>query len=1283
MAKQLIKNITRLSDLPELSKAEGKTIAAFNRENYQVDLNLIRGKKILSAKEIKSDNSDFPNLIVLKFTDGTTYTLYVYNGSDGDIGKTGDQGPKGKSGESAVVDFEKAFAEGQLIIVNDIVKLDSPVDDEHDSTCLQAWSAYRGKAANEAANLLNETFLTDAEYNTLFNKENIQYLEAEFTSKDDNQDVLIFNYDTNPHIKYYKYWTYEDSNLDTYYVYNSITGKFDPVVADLWEDVYLGEKSGFFPITTSQFSDGTELYFYDAVTDSYIKLEKEYEEGIDDYGNQIVVKNEFNIKYFDVDLDEYINVRYDYVTDNYEYSLDAASELVPEFYERVITEITDWEEHEATAEDVENGIANEVGEIVPKKTHDVISYSRVNPEDVDSSAFAVYYEYVLDDTGKYVYREIENITSFLAIKETRWFALNENGRYDEVESEADIDKDNFQDYIKVTIDKVKGVYTFHRWYPFTKYDITSYKEVEKTYTQSGIQLYSEWEDRTYYTSALVTNDGGVTYETEYYPIPIPDWIYAEFTTVEEDETALLLNSVHEYGVEDNSEIDTSLEDYEDEELETIPVQFMVAGTLQDIYKKEDDIYVKVDLSTELAEDKIFFGSNGLVMNDSYYMKLDPLFIPVVGSEIDEYVLVYDASGNLFTGTIDPQQTYYMKEDQYEEIDSTFFSEYTIILFAGVPQQLPISFYPLDANNKKAVIKYDSDVITFYEDGRIASLEENGMTDIYIVPETGQGLHITVILTTPVKSISLNEDGFGLSKNTIVVGDTATLKALIRPATSSNKAIDYSLSEEVVEIGEQELEDNAVTVELTGTAQGTSTIYLKANDTYGASASTRIEVVKPVEEMGWELLDTPGPNDIAFVKEEKWTQRDADNYNALNRLQPEDEGYVTTDTVKTPAYYKMSILKNKEYRLSIAIDEESKDSSRTDITWTTNPNGIAVVSKKTETVVDVPARPATQEDVDNNLASEVGAMIPEKTHEETFYSIKGIAAGECILHGVNTFNTQYFDEGDAHITDTEIELKVTVIEAVESIVVDPPTLMFNINSSKIVSATVLPEEANEKSYHWRSEDTSIATVDANGKVTSGTVPGRTQIVAESEDGSGTYGICNVTITVPMTNLSFENGLVYVGVGQTIQITAKTLDIDIENPSLNWKTANAAIATVTGSGMVGSITGKEIGTTTIVASDATNSGVTGTIQVSVILLATSIVFAETEIMMNTNDMLVLTPAFTPSEASIQALKYSSSDESIAKVTDDGIVTAISEGTVEITAYTTDGSNLSASCTIEIVE
>ncbi len=65
------------------------------------------------------------------------------------------------------------------------------------------------------------------------------------------------------------------------------------------------------------------------------------------------------------------------------------------------------------------------------------------------------------------------------------------------------------------------------------------------------------------------------------------------------------------------------------------------------------------------------------------------------------------------------------------------------------------------------------------------------------------------------------------------------------------------------------------------------------------------------------------------------------------------------------------------------------------------------------------------------------------------------------------------------------------------------------------------------------------------------------------------------------------------------------------------------------------------------------------------------------------LQLLPIITPVNAANQDLIWTSSDTSIATVSEDGLVTALKIGTAIISAKSTDGSNKSASCTVKVLE
>lgn len=64
-------------------------------------------------------------------------------------------------------------------------------------------------------------------------------------------------------------------------------------------------------------------------------------------------------------------------------------------------------------------------------------------------------------------------------------------------------------------------------------------------------------------------------------------------------------------------------------------------------------------------------------------------------------------------------------------------------------------------------------------------------------------------------------------------------------------------------------------------------------------------------------------------------------------------------------------------------------------------------------------------------------------------------------------------------------------------------------------------------------------------------------------------------------------------------------------------------------------------------------------------------------------ILSPKILPDNASNKKLVWSSSNTDVVTVDDSGKVTALKEGSATVTAKTTDGSNLSASCEITVVK
>lgn len=155
-----------------------------------------------------------------------------------------------------------------------------------------------------------------------------------------------------------------------------------------------------------------------------------------------------------------------------------------------------------------------------------------------------------------------------------------------------------------------------------------------------------------------------------------------------------------------------------------------------------------------------------------------------------------------------------------------------------------------------------------------------------------------------------------------------------------------------------------------------------------------------------------------------------------------------------------------------------------------------------------------------------------------------------------------------------------------------------------------------------------------------------------------------------------------VGQQIQLNATILPDNTTNKTVSWSSSNETIATVNASGLVTILTEGNV-TITAKTNDGTNLSATCKITIphkeikvtSITLNITNISKAEV------GDWIQLYATVTPDNADRKNVEWSSSNEDVAYVTEDGLVIITGEGDVIISAKTTDGTNLVATCTIHV--
>jgi uncharacterized protein YjdB len=222
--------------------------------------------------------------------------------------------------------------------------------------------------------------------------------------------------------------------------------------------------------------------------------------------------------------------------------------------------------------------------------------------------------------------------------------------------------------------------------------------------------------------------------------------------------------------------------------------------------------------------------------------------------------------------------------------------------------------------------------------------------------------------------------------------------------------------------------------------------------------------------------------------------------------------------------------------------------------------------------------------------------------------------------------------------------------------------------------------------WSSSDVAIASVTGNGSVTamsSGTV----QISATS---SGVTGSAPLTVVVPtpvaVASVSVALGANALNAGQTTQATAITRDASnnvLTGRVIAWTSNNAAVATVSGSGVV---TAVGAGSAQITA---TSEGVAGSAGVSVAapppppppVAVASVSVTLTVSSLNPGQTTQATATTRDASNNILAgrvIVWSSSSPAVATVSSSGVVTAVAAGSAQITA-TSEGKSGSAAVSV----
>lgn len=589
------------------------------------------------------------------------------------------------------------------------------------------------------------------------------------------------------------------------------------------------------------------------------------------------------------------------------------------------------------------------------------------------------------------------------------------------------------------------------------------------------------------------------------------------------------------------------------------------------------------------------------------------------------------------------------EDEYNEYLASLptgisLSKTTVSLIEGETETITATVTPSSATQTVTWTSSNESVATVDDNGTITAVEAGSAT---ITATTVNSLTASceVTVTAPdASSISLD-----VTELTLYVGSSYTLTATVLPENAADKTVTWTSSSDAARV----TSDGNVT----GISSGSATITATTVNGLTATCSVTVSLVyaTSIELNKSELTLTEGDTeqltattypDNTTVKDVHWTTSDE------SVATVSDDGLVTavkagsaTITVYSFNYGVSStcaVTVNEVYATSITLDKTEitlEEYSTEQLTATVLPDN---TSNKTVTWTSSDEAVATV-DADGMVTA-----VKAGTATVTATTTNGLTA---------TCSVTVYAPDAASIT------------------LDKSELVLNEGGQGQLTATVLPENAADKTVTWTTSDATVATVSTDGLV-NGVKTGTATVTATTINGltaTCTVYVNDTTIYAESITLNLTETTIYIGDTETL--VATVLPTNTNDKTVTWTTSDATVATVDDDGAV---TGVAEGEATITAT--TSNGLSATCKVTVVpVYATSITLNKSELSLFIGSSETLIATVLPDNTTVKTVAWSSSNTSIATVDDDGTVTVVANGTATITASTTDGTNLTATCMV----
>ena len=463
------------------------------------------------------------------------------------------------------------------------------------------------------------------------------------------------------------------------------------------------------------------------------------------------------------------------------------------------------------------------------------------------------------------------------------------------------------------------------------------------------------------------------------------------------------------------------------------------------------------------------------------------------------------------------------------VSGVTLSQTELPLVKGATATLSATVVPADATNKRVTWSSTNTAVATVENGIVTAVS-GGNATIKVTTEDGNHTATCeVLVTVPVTGVTLSQTELSLVK-----GATTGLTATVAPSDATNQNVTWRSSNTSI-----------VTVEngtVTAVSAGNATITVTTED---GNHTARCEVTVTVSATGVTLSQT----ELSLVKgATTGLTATVAPFDATNKKITWSSTNTSVATVENGTVTAVSA-----GNATITVTtEDGSYTARCEVV-VTDPIPVTGVTLSQTELPLVKRATAT-------LAAKVvpsDATNQKVTWRSTNTAVATVENGTVTaVSGGNATITVTTEDGNY---TARCEVVVTDPIPVTGVTLSQTELPLAKGATATLSATVVPADATNKKVTWRSNNTSVATVE-NGTVTAVSA-GNATITVTTEDGNHTAR-CEVVVTapVPAASVTLSQTELILRKGATAKLTATVLPTDATNKKVRWSSNNTAVAIV---------------------------------------------------------------------------------------------------------------------------